>query len=369
MLIAIDARPLIKKRVGFGNLLFNTLMEILKIDSDNNYLLLSDREVWFPIESFSNVDVLYYKDSILYPKSFFYYLKLHVFLKKNGISPDVFWGTEHLMPKKLPEKTRKILTICDFTHIRYPNSTTKYNLLISKLFFLPSIRNADILACISENTRKELELLFNEEINDKIVSTIYLGGITKEKKAIKKDIYVSDNIKRVASDPFVLFIGTIEPRKDISLLIKVAPKLLGKVHVVVCGKIGWERHSVKKQLLHTENLSYIDYVTDSEKEYLLKRCFCLIQPSIYEGLGLPVIECMQSGSLVLVADNSALHEIVEMDELRFKTDNVDDLYYKLDALLSDRNLYLASKSYCKLRGSEFHWNKTAAEYYNIFMGK
>ena len=55
MLVAVDARPLIEQKVGFGNFLFNTLSELLKIDTENDYILLSDREVFFPIEKYNNV--------------------------------------------------------------------------------------------------------------------------------------------------------------------------------------------------------------------------------------------------------------------------------------------------------------------------
>ena len=367
MLVAVDARPLIEQKVGFGNFLFNTLSELLKIDTENDYILLSDREVFFPIEKYNNVSIKRYEDNIFCPKSFYYYLRLASFLKKNNIEPDVFWATEHLMPRGLPKRMNKILTVYDFTHIRFPESTSKFNLLLSKLFFGPSLKNSDVIVCISENTKKELSEFFPEEIRNKVIKTIYPGGVTERKKYISCENSISEEVILLAQRPYILFVGTIEPRKDIGLLIKAAPMLKDKVHVVVCGKIGWEKESVIDCLKNTDNLTYLNYVPIEEKEYLLSHCFCQVQPSIYEGFGLPVVESMQSGSITLVADNSSLHEIIEMEELRFKTGDVDEFCAKLCDLLSNYELYQKAKTYCNGRGMQFSWSKTANVYLKMFL--
>lgn len=369
MLIVVDARPLIQQRVGFGNLLYNTLLEILKFDKDNEYLLLSDRDVVFPTEKYQNVSIERYKDNIFCPKSFYYYLMLGQYLKKKHIDPDVFWATEHLMPQGLPHKTNKILTLCDFTHIKFPKSTTKYNLLLSKLFFRPSIKNSDKIACISQNTQNELVKFYPKEIQGKFVKTIYLGGINDQASVQQNEKNISDKVTQIIKKKYIVFIGTIEPRKNISLLINAAPKLKDKIHIVVCGKIGWEKENIIEQLNDTENLTYLNYVSLTDKNILIKNSFCQVQPSLYEGFGLPIVESMQCGTVTLVADNSSLHELVEIPELRFETKNVDDFCNKLLHLINNKDLYNNAKSYCLKRGKEFSWSKTAMEYYNLFLAK
>lgn len=366
MLIAVDARPLVEQRVGFGNMLYNTLSELLEADKENEYLLLSDREIFFPVEKYGNVSVKRYKDNLLFPKSFFYVFRLAAFLKRNGIKPDVFWGTEHLLPFGLPEETKKVLIVCDFTHIRFPGSTTKYNLLLLKLFFGPSIQKADAVACISQNTEKELEKFYPKQSRGKIIRTIYLGGEPACTEQTRAEENLSDKVKEIINERYILFVGTIEPRKNVSLLIKAAPRLRDKVHVVVCGKIGWEKESVVNRLRNTENLTYLNYVSADEKRALLKHCVCQVQPSLYEGFGLPVVESMQSGTVTLVADNSSLREIVEMEELRFRTEDADDFCNRLEHILNDSALYCRAKAYCDARGKQFDWGKTAREFLRLF---
>lgn len=369
MLIAIDARPLVEKKVGFGNLLYNTLTELLVLDKENDYLLLSDREVYFPIENYNNVRVLQYKDSLLYPKSFYYYYKLARFLEEKKIVPDVFWGTQHLLPKGLPKETKKVLTMHDFTHIRFPKATTKYNLFISKLFFAASVKCADIIPCVSNNTKSELRDFFPDCIENKELITIYEGGICHRESADIAIEKVSEKAVEIAQKPYILFVGTIEPRKNISLLIEAAPKLKKICTVVVCGKPGWEKKNIIDKLYCTENLIYMDYVSVEDKNYLMKNCFCQVQPSLYEGFGIPVVESMQNGTIVMVANNSSLKEIVQEPMLQFETHSVDEFCEKLIHLKNNIEDYQKAKEYCEQRGGDFDWSLTAKEYLKIFQEK
>lgn len=367
MVIGIDARPLVEKKTGFGFFLENILLEILKRDQTNEYILFSDREVCFDVAAYFNLRICRYHDTFLFRKSFYYYYRLATFLKRSGISLDVFWATEHFMPRGLPSNVKKVLTIYDFTHILYPKSTTKYNLLLSRIMFGPSIKRSDDIACISNNTRKELQVFYPKEVHNQKIVTIYGSGGRKNYSG-KEIPYekVSDIVKQIAKQPYILFVGTIEPRKNIPLLIEAAGKLKTKIHIVVCGKIGWESAQVVNQLKNTENLTYLNYVSQEDKEFLLQNCFCQVQPSLYEGFGLPVIESMQSGTVALVADNSSLRELVEMQELRFETRSSDSFCERILALQNDCQLYKYAQEYCNARGKDFDWGKTAEAYLNLF---
>lgn len=367
MNIGIDARSLVEKKVGFGYFLMNMLEEILQIDTENNYYFFSDREIVFDFQKYKNVKVVQYKDTLLFPKSFYYYYQLPRFIKKSGINLDVFWGTMHLMPRGFDNTVKRLLTIHDFTHLKYPKSTTKFNLLISRLFFGPSILNSDEIICISNNTKKELYEYYSKECKNKHVRIIYEGGYSRkeleklsfDRKKIRKEIL------EVEKDKYLLFVGTIEPRKNIQLLINAAPKLKDIAKVIVCGKIGWEKNEIVSMLKSTDNLVYFDYISQDEKLFLMNNSFCQVQPSLYEGFGLPVVESMQAGSVVLVADNSSLSELIENDKLKFETLCVDEFCEKVKKLSSDAELYGRMKDYCKKRGNFFSWRKAATEYMQL----
>ena len=366
MIICIDARPLEKNMAGIGKMVKSTLLSQLKVDSENYYLLVSDRDVAFDISRYKNVKIIKYKDKWYCPKSFYYYNCLSQHLKKINIEPDVFWGTQHILPKNLPKNCNKVLTVHDFTHLFYPKTTTIFNRIILRLFFVKSLAQANSIVCDSYNTRTDLISIFNKQIRNKNVSVIYLGGT--ETKVEKVNLAISDKIRDIVKCRYILFIGTIEPRKNIKLLLEAALRLSSLFHVIICGKIGWESKETIAKLSATPNVTYLNYVAESEKEYLLAHCFCLVQPSLYEGFGLPIVECMQNGSISLVADNSSLKEIVEIPELKFETNSVEDFCEKLNNL-NNPDVYSKAVSYCKERAKQFDWNKTADAYYKIFIGQ
>ena len=367
MTICVDARALTEKMTGFGRYLGSTLDELLARDSVNQYILLSDRKICYDSGRFENCRKLEYRDSLLFPRSFYFVFRLPAYLKKKGIAPDVFWESQQLMPFRLPEKARKVLTVYDLTYKKYPGHTTFFNLLLSRLFYRASVRRADDLVCISENTERELRCFFPEETADKRIHMIYPGGLSPDageggadESAVKKE--VSD----AAGGRFILFVGTVEPRKNIPLLLDAAPMLKGTAAVVICGKPGWESRDVLRRLKNTDNVVYLDYITETEKRYLIDRAFCCAVPSVYEGFGLPAVEAMQSGRIVVAADNSSLSEIVEMDELKFRTDDRRDFCEKVKRLASDQELRKAASDYCLRRGAQFSWKKCAMGYLDIF---
>ena len=366
MNIGVDARSLVRKKVGFGYFLKNMLDAILEKDDKNYYYLFSDREIVYDVSRFANVEIVTYKDNFLCPKSFYYYYRLPVFIKKKKIRLDVFWGTMHLMPRGFDQSVKKVLTVHDFTHIKFPKSTTKYNLLISKLFFAPSIRNADQIICISHNTEKELQEYYGRICKGKKIATVYEGGYIDGTSTTINESNIRLEIKQLKEKRYILFVGTIEPRKNIKLLLKAATKLKGITQVVVCGKIGWEQEEIVEQLDQTDNFLYFNYVTQDEKMFLMKNTFCQVQPSLYEGFGLPVVESMQAGTVVLVADNSSLAELVEMNELKFETCSVNDFCEKIKNLINYTSIYSKAKAYCKNRGQCFQWSNAASSYLGFF---
>lgn len=366
MNICIDARSLVEKKVGFGHFLENMLKSILEYDKQNTYYLISDAKIYFDISKYENVKFITYKSGPILKKTFKFYFSISDILKREGIYPNVFWGTMHIMPQKLPKDTVKILTIHDFTHLRFKKSTTIKNRLILKLFFTQSIKNSDEIICISENTNFELKKFYGQYLYGKIIKTIYEGGIFKQGGDSNSVEPIRDKIKKLALFPYILFVGTIEPRKDISTLIDVAEKLEGKLKVIICGKIGWEKKEIIEKLNSTENLIYLNYISENEKDYLMRNCFCQVQPSLYEGFGLPVVESIQNGTIVIVANNSSLKELIKNSYLKFETSNVQDLYDKIIALYNNKMLYNECKRYCAMRGKFFSWEKAAKSYLKEF---
>lgn len=166
-----------------------------------------------------------------------------------------------------------------------------------------------------------------------------------------------------------MFISTIEPRKNIDVLLNAFYNLNDKMDLVICGKIGWKCEQIEQRINNMDNVYYLNYVTDQEKAYLLKNAYVFVMPSLYEGFGIPVVEAMQMDIPVVVADNSSLKEIVQMSKLRFETHNYKQLNEILNMLYDNKEFYQKAKQYSMNRKKDFTWEKTALQYIKVFKGE
>lgn len=364
MIVGVDARSLIAQKTGFGYFLQNTMDGILRIDHENEYILFTDRDIVYNSDSL-NVHVFRYQDGPLLRKTFFYRWGLAKQIRKAGIKLDVFWGTTHFMPHFLGADVLKVLTIHDFTPYKFPASTTRFNRVVTRLLFPGSVKDSDILVSISKSTEMDIESFAAKGALGKKKVVVYEGGTAAYSDEIRKST-ATERISNLDCHPFVLFTGTIEPRKNIRTLIEAAPLLRDTATVVLCGKFGWETDEVRELLMTTDNLIYLGYVSQGERDWLMSHAVCQIQPSLYEGFGLPVVECLQNGGICVVADNSSLREIIELDSLRFRTGDATDLAEKVKGLVNNADILEEASVYCSNRALDFSWDKTAKEYIDLF---
>ncbi|HFE9684206.1 TPA: glycosyltransferase family 4 protein [Clostridium perfringens] len=362
MKIGIDARPLIEKKTGIGYYLFYLLENILKNDKENEYYLFSDRKIYFDYSKYDNLIIIEDIDSKL-KKTAWYLLKCNKLCKKYKI--DVFWGTQHVLPLRL-KNIKKLLTVHDLVAFDFKETMSIYNRVINKLLIPNSLKKADKLVAVSNSTKERINYNF-PEIEEKKIKVIYEDVVIKN---ISKNFdYKILKKSGLESKKYLMFLGTIEPRKNIKTLIKAFLDINRetKMKLVICGKYGWkceeERGLIER---NKDKIVFLNYVTEDEKNYLMKNTFALIFPSLYEGFGLPVLETIRNGSIALVANNTSLKELIEEDFLRFETKNDLDLFNKVINLYKDEKLYRRALEYCNKREKFFSWDNISKEYIELF---
>jgi glycosyltransferase involved in cell wall biosynthesis len=139
----------------------------------------------------------------------------------------------------------------------------------------------------------------------------FVGDGTKV-QVVPEAVDANRAVKRRASTPFALFVGTLEPRKNVPFLVRLWQRhaaTLGDLRLVIAGKEGWDREACDLVKAGVSGVDYIGYVPDFELDNLYSRARCLVYPSLYEGFGLPIMEAMGAGCPVITTPCGSLAEV------------------------------------------------------------
>lgn len=194
--------------------------------------------------------------------------------------------------------------------------------------------------CISEATARDLGWIFNVP-RDKI--TVSLLGHSADEVAHKAAV---DLIGASEVEPFLLMLGTIEPRKNIGLVLEWLsrhPDVLDSHRIVFAGRQGWgpQLHSQIKRwgledAVHSERIIYMNYISEAQKNALLAGASALLYPSLFEGFGLPALEAMGFNLPVLSTVSTSLPEVLGDTGYYFDPYSSDSLDAAFRSYMSDR---------------------------------
>ncbi|MBD3247913.1 glycosyltransferase [Candidatus Falkowbacteria bacterium] len=379
MRIGIDIRSLMDKEYsGVSLYTLDLLRSILKQDRNNEYILYynsaKDISARMPKLEYPNVSMI----RTSYPNKLFNYFLQKIFawpkLDKILGGVDIFFSP-HINFTSLSKKTKHILTIHDLSFLRYPEFFSfRKNFWHRSLGLKKAAKRADLIVAVSESTKKDVvELL---EIDPEKTKVIH-SGLDGRYRPIPKNDERLAIIKKKYSLPkkFILSLGTIEPRKNISGLIKAFDRALQfpelKDHyLLIAGRKGWKNKDVFRtfeSIKHKDRVIFLGYIDEDAKPYLYNAASIFIYPSFYEGFGFPPLEAMACGTPVIAAGNSSLTEACSDSALLVEADNVESLAQGLRHLEIDKDLRdnLINKGF--IQAGKFDWEDTAKKYINLFL--
>jgi len=261
---------------------------------------------------------------------------------------DVFFGANYFLPRLHGAIARKrVITIHDLTYKRFPELLQKETLANLEAQMAREIAIADAIICVSESTRRDL--LHYYAVDPSRAVAIHSGLGTPPS---------SEPIEGLPSR-YILFVSTIEPRKNLGALLDAYERLRGEYDgsLVVVGKIGWKSESLLERL-RAPGVVHLDYLRASQLATVYQNAEVFVFPSIYEGFGFPLLEAMSRGVPAIAARSSSLPEIGGDAALYF--DDVDDLVAQLRRVLTDPALREQLASRGRARAAQFRWD-TAAE--------
>ncbi|MGD0288882.1 MAG: glycosyltransferase family 1 protein [Candidatus Binataceae bacterium] len=222
---------------------------------------------------------------------------------------DVFWGAVTLLPKLAP-KIRAVTTVYDLNHIVVPRSMRARDLWARRLLFGRSLARADAILAISAGTCARLRATYGY-----CAAVSVPPGVSSEFAAQSSEAVALCLRKYNVNPPYLLAVGTREPRKNFELLVnefvQMKKKGLVREHsLVLAGGKGWKDKGLRQLLASSAPLGVycLDYVDQQDMPALYTGAGALVFPSLYEGFGMPLLEARACGTRVIATDTPELRE-------------------------------------------------------------
>ncbi len=369
MNIGIDIRVLARgARTGVEEYVINLLSYLLPLESKANYHLfynaLRKVNLDYPWLSLDNVELKDFKiPNRLFFTSATYFNRPRIDKLLKGIEA---YFNPHFFVSPVSLKCRKIMTFHDLSFIHYPEFFSWRKRLWQRFLMKTrkEARGADKIIAVSNSTKTDLINLY--QIKEEKIKVIYSGVGEQFKPGENREKEEEIRGKYNLPDKFILYFGTIEPRKNLIGLIKAFESVRKKqlIRLVIAGTKGWLYKDVFKavnQSKYRDDIAFTGFVDEKDKPVLYGLAELFIYPSFFEGFGFPPLEAMACGLPTIVSNNSSLPEVVGDGALMINPLNIDELAWAMETVLTDNDLrnHLTKKGL--ERAKKFSWQKCARE--------
>lgn len=219
---------------------------------------------------------------------------------------DLVYCTGNSRPKTID--TASAMVVYDMTFVTHPQFHTTENITLCQTNFEWAIRTDCHFVAISENTKRDF--INHYGVDPARVSVAYCGVDAREFSPRPEIEKIGVRQKYQLPKRFFLYVGSLEPRKNLSSAIRAMAQFRGEDKLVVVGASGWMNTDLHELIeKQSDKVHLLGYVPQSDLAALYSAATATVFPSFYEGFGLPVVESMACGTPVLTSDNSSLAEI------------------------------------------------------------
>ena len=362
--VGVDIRPLYEPLTGIGWYLYHLLHEIAKRD-DAELFLFGDARVtdigpalhadvptnahvcWFDLRGRGKISRA---QRAITAAAYVLWMAL--------IDCDVMFAPNYFLPRLLGAiARRRVITIHDLTYKRFPDLLQKETLHSLEAHMPREIAVADAVICVSESTRNDL--LHYYQLDPRRAVTIH-SGVSLSALGTRHSALLPDR--------YLLFVSTIEPRKNLGVLLdafenlKRTRKYDGSL--VVVGRIGWKSDEFVPRL-GGRDVHHLDYLEPGELQAVYRKAEIFVFPSIYEGFGFPLLEAMAHGVPTIAAESSSLPEIAGDASLYFDPLDAVQLESAIVRVLENHDLRHALVSRGRERVAQFKWETTAQRTFEV----
>ena len=267
-------------------------------------------------------------------------------------------------------KGKLVVTIHDLIYLRHRESlASPTKRVVARFLIGAACRKADALIAVSEHTKKDILTEFPATDPSKInviheaASASFCPASDLEKARVRA--------KYGLQEPFVLFVGTLKPHKNLSVLLSAMSEVnrrggIARQNLVIAGRSDEKHPEIGKNAGSYPFAKLIGEVSDADLPALYSAADAFVLPSLYEGFGLPVLEAMACGTPVIVSNASSLPEVAGAAAMTFEPTRVDALAELLYTVLENKSLRQKMSTDGLERAKRFSWKKTAEETLRVY---
>ena len=262
-------------------------------------------------------------------------------------------------------RQRSVVTVHDVAFLARPDLFPRRWRLMYRAGLARAVRTADAIIAVSEHTADDLRR--RTKVGAEKIHVVPLGASLPGPEPDVTATLSRLNVRR----PYVLFVGTLEPRKNLIALVRAYRRLAAKGFdhsLVMAGAVGWKSAPLMHELSLKGPGSIVltDRIPSEEVDALYRGATALVYPSLYEGFGLPVLEAMARGVPCVVSNSASLPEVAGDAALFVDPESVEEIAAAMERVTADAELRERLRQLGLTRAAEFSWDETARRTLEIY---
>ncbi|TGQ51306.1 glycosyltransferase family 1 protein [Mesorhizobium sp. M1C.F.Ca.ET.193.01.1.1] len=362
MKIGIDGRNLLSATDGIGRFVYNAIKALAAEGGDVVVYAPDAVSAHYDIPHGVSVQLASFKGPLA--RSYWGQAVLPSLARRGRV--EVFWGPSHRLPFVLDSTMARVVTIHDLVWVHAPETMRARTLIGERLLMKPALRKADVVVADSTATATALMSAFPWLKSP--VSTVAPGAT-----ALPAPGDVSSLEPLGITRPYALFVGTLEPRKNLANLIKAYGLLPAGTRsgcdLVIVGGKGWKQTRLADQVREggwETNIKFTGFVDDRVLATLYANCLFLAMPSLYEGFGFPIVEAQSFGKPVLTSNTSSMPEVAGDNAVLVDPNDPAAISAAFGRLCSDAEFRDGIAAGARENAGRFTWENYAKGMLRIF---
>ena len=368
MRIGLDGYPLVWPKTGVAHYTFELALELARLAPEHSFDLIAPAayppELLEQIEQIPNLRAVSVKTNLITRR--WWAIGLPGYVRRAGL--DLFHGTNYEVP--LRNRERNVLTVHDLSVFSYPETHDKRIAQRARRRLPIMLRAAARIITPSEAVKHELIERFQID-SETIAVTAEAPRKTFQPMPAGEMLAVKQRLD--IADDFILFVGTIEPRKNLLTLVRAFAELLRdnahRPQLVIAGPKGWLTAEFDRAVAEAnfgDRLRLIGYVGDDDLRALYSSCIAFVSPSLYEGFGLPPLEAMACGAPVIASRIAAHVETLGANALLVEPADEHALAKAIATLLENPDERGRLSRSGLEHAEDFSWEKTAKLTFEVY---